>query len=103
MSTVPDKQRKALGKGLSALLPQRPAAASALPADTGLRVASIPIIDIHPNPLQPVSYTHLVRLPALFIGRQRQDDVSIRLVSLAFEANERGYKDSCLLYTSRCV
>jgi ParB family transcriptional regulator, chromosome partitioning protein len=53
VNTVPDKQRKALGRGLSALLPQRPAAASPLPADTGLRIASIPIIDIHPNPLQP--------------------------------------------------
>ena len=34
-----------------------------------------------------------VRVPALFIGRQRQDDVAIRLVSLAFEANERGHQD----------
>jgi ParB family chromosome partitioning protein len=55
VSTVPDKQRKALGRGLAALLPQRPAAGlpPPLPAETGPRVASIPITDIHPNPLQP--------------------------------------------------
>ncbi len=55
MSTVPDKQRKALGKGLSALLPQRPVAGLSTPppAETGQRVASIAISDIHPNPLQP--------------------------------------------------
>jgi ParB family chromosome partitioning protein len=53
---MPDKQRKALGKGLSALLPQRPVAALSTtpqPAEIGLRIASIPIADIHPNPLQP--------------------------------------------------
>jgi ParB family chromosome partitioning protein len=55
VSTVPDKPRQALGKGLSALLPQRPAAALSTPppAETGPRVASIPIADVHPNPLQP--------------------------------------------------
>jgi ParB family chromosome partitioning protein len=55
VSTVPDKPRKALGKGLSALLPQRPAGALSTPqpSETGPRVASIPIADIHPNPLQP--------------------------------------------------
>jgi ParB family transcriptional regulator, chromosome partitioning protein len=56
VSTMPDKQRKALGKGLSALLPQRPVAALSTtpqPAEIGLRIASIPIADIHPNPLQP--------------------------------------------------
>lgn len=55
MSTVPDKQRKALGKGLSALLPPRPAAGlpTPPPVESGPRVASIAIADIHPNPLQP--------------------------------------------------
>jgi ParB family transcriptional regulator, chromosome partitioning protein len=55
VNTVPDKQRKALGKGLSALLPQRPTVGMAVPppAEPGPRVASIPITDIHPNPLQP--------------------------------------------------
>jgi ParB family chromosome partitioning protein len=52
---VPDKQRKALGKGLSALLPPRPAAGlpTPPPVESGPRVASIAIADIHPNPLQP--------------------------------------------------
>jgi ParB family transcriptional regulator, chromosome partitioning protein len=55
VSTVPDKQRKALGKGLSALLPPRPAAGlpTPPPVESGPRVASIAIADIHPNPLQP--------------------------------------------------
>jgi ParB family chromosome partitioning protein len=55
VNTVPDKQRKALGKGLSALLPQRPAAGlpTPHPLETGPRIASIPIAEIHPNPLQP--------------------------------------------------
>jgi ParB family chromosome partitioning protein len=52
---VPDKQRKALGKGLSALLPQRPATLASAPqgAETGPRIAVILITEIHPNPLQP--------------------------------------------------
>ena len=55
MTTVPDKQRKALGKGLSALLPQRsPGGYTPPPAiETGPRIASLPIANIHPNPLQP--------------------------------------------------
>jgi len=55
MNTAPDKQRKALGKGLSALLPQRTAVPvpPPQPIDTAGRVASIPIAAIHPNPLQP--------------------------------------------------
>ncbi len=64
MDTMPDKQRKALGKGLSALLPQR---AVSLPPHTeaGPRVASVPIAGIHPNPLQPRTVfdaTHLEEL-----------------------------------------
>jgi ParB family transcriptional regulator, chromosome partitioning protein len=56
MNTVPDKQRKALGKGLSALLPTKPAAvAAAAPATAPetQRSGSIPISQIEPNPLQP--------------------------------------------------
>jgi len=56
MNTVPDKQRKALGKGLSALLPTKPAAvATAAPATAQEthRSGSIPISQIEPNPLQP--------------------------------------------------
>ena len=58
MNTTPDKQRKALGRGLSALLPQKTAMAAAMqiapetPA-TGLQITSIPIALIQPNPLQP--------------------------------------------------
>ena len=59
MHKAPDKpQRKVLGKGLSALLPNRPPATTAvpkpldLPSETG-RINSIPILQIEPNPLQP--------------------------------------------------
>lgn len=57
MNIAPDKQRKALGKGLSALLPQRsaPVATSAtapLSQQEG-RPATIAIATIQPNPLQP--------------------------------------------------
>jgi len=50
------EQRKALGKGLSALLPRKPVP---MPQPTtevvaaGTQVASIPIAQIEPNPLQP--------------------------------------------------
>jgi ParB family chromosome partitioning protein len=68
VNTVPDKQRKALGKGLSALLPQDRSAALRLTRtwlETGPQVASIPIANIHPNPLQPRTVfdaTHLEEL-----------------------------------------
>ncbi len=57
-----DKQRKVLGKGLSALLPQRPkaetqtagTAAAASPAmSVPSHPATLPIDAIHPNPVQP--------------------------------------------------
>ena len=51
------EQRKALGKGLSALLPKKPLPmpqqSTAEHSAPGTRVASIPIIQIEPNPLQP--------------------------------------------------
>jgi len=55
VSTAPEKQRKALGKGLSALLPQRniPALSTTSPEVAGLRISQIAIANIHPNPLQP--------------------------------------------------
>jgi ParB family transcriptional regulator, chromosome partitioning protein len=70
VNTPPDKQRKALGRGLSALLPQRPVAtavqaASSDPALTGPQVASLPIADIEPNPLQPRSVFDSARLEEL--------------------------------------
>ena len=68
MNTAPDKQRKALGRGLSALLPQKP---TSLPADSaerlpsGPQVLSILIADIQPNPLQPRSVFDAARLEEL--------------------------------------
>jgi len=55
MSKAPDKARKALGKGLSALLPSKPAVPAPkldAPVDT-LRVTKVRIQDVEPNPLQP--------------------------------------------------
>jgi ParB family transcriptional regulator, chromosome partitioning protein len=69
MNTTPDKQRKALGRGLSALLPQRPITAAPQPAQepqaSGPQIASIPIADIQPNPLQPRSVFDSTRLEEL--------------------------------------
>ena len=57
MNKVPEKHRKVLGKGLSALLPSRPPEAprAVEPHSTKetVRVATIPISQIEPNPLQP--------------------------------------------------
>ena len=69
MNTAPDKQRKALGRGLSALLPQRPAV-TAVPVaaeskTTGSQIASILIAEIQPNPLQPRSVFDATRLEEL--------------------------------------
>jgi ParB family chromosome partitioning protein len=69
VNTTPDKQRKALGRGLSALLPQRPIVTPVLPlaepAPAGPQVASIPIANIQPNPLQPRSVFDSTRLEEL--------------------------------------
>jgi len=55
MNKAPEKQRKALGKGLSALLPTKAAPVTTAPVeDSGsTRVATISISQIEPNPLQP--------------------------------------------------
>src|SRR5260370_15588205 len=59
MNKAPDKPRKALGKGLSALLPTRtthyaPQESPIQPEHApGTRVGNIPISQIEPNPLQP--------------------------------------------------
>src|ERR1700685_4210097 len=54
MHKAPDKQRKALGKGLSALLPTKtPPPAPPQPSTDSVRVALIPILQIEPNHLQP--------------------------------------------------
>ena len=57
MSSANDKQRKALGKGLSALLPGRsqpaaPTAAAAAPA-SATKPGTLPLSLIKPNPMQP--------------------------------------------------
>jgi ParB family transcriptional regulator, chromosome partitioning protein len=69
VNTAPDKQRKALGRGLSALLPQRPAATAVQQAPdaslAGPQIASISIADIQPNPLQPRSIFDATRLDEL--------------------------------------
>lgn len=71
MNTVQDKQRKALGRGLSALLPQRPIAAAPAPAPDAAaptawrQVLSIRIEEIQPNPLQPRSVFDAQRLEEL--------------------------------------
>ncbi|HTC87668.1 MAG TPA: ParB/RepB/Spo0J family partition protein [Bryobacteraceae bacterium] len=61
---TPDKQRKALGRGLSALLPQRPTATAVEPA-IERQVVSIVIAEIRPNPLQPRSVFDATRLEEL--------------------------------------
>jgi ParB family chromosome partitioning protein len=62
-------QRKALGRGLSALLPQRTAATPAPAEETApeatTKVARIPISQIDPNPLQPRSIFDAERLQDL--------------------------------------
>ncbi|HXG32867.1 MAG TPA: ParB/RepB/Spo0J family partition protein [Bryobacteraceae bacterium] len=59
MNRTPEQPRKALGKGLSALLPQRPATQQLpgeSPAPSPARsVLDVPVDDIAPNPAQPRS------------------------------------------------
>jgi ParB family chromosome partitioning protein len=64
------QQRKALGRGLSALLPQRPAVGarpepSPAPAEPGILAISIAISQIEPNPLQPRTVFDPTRLEEL--------------------------------------
>ena len=80
---MPDKQRKALGRGISALLPQKP---SGLPRQApeaptpGLRVASIPIHQIEPNPLQPRTSFDSTRMEELANSIQIQGIIQPLLV-----------------------
>lgn len=70
MSNVPDKSRRALGKGLSALLPSK-AAPHAAPSPTQphpehtMPIAAVPIDAIDPNPVQPRSIFQSDRLEEL--------------------------------------
>jgi len=68
--TKPIETRKALGKGLSALLPQRPRPVEPVPepapsAISTATVAQIPITLIDPNPLQPRTVFQADRLQEL--------------------------------------
>src|SRR5208283_5050502 len=70
VSMMPDKQqRRALGRGLSALLPQKPGPATvestSEPTPNASQVASLAVADIHPNPLQPRSTFDAARLEEL--------------------------------------
>lgn len=68
MNKAPDKPRKALGKGLSALLPSRPVTpipAAPEPVAPGTRIATVPLLQIEPNPLQPRTIFDAVRLQEL--------------------------------------
>ena len=68
MSKAPDKTRKALGKGLSALLPSKAAASAPKPevlSEASARVAIVPIQHIDPNPLQPRTVFDATRLQEL--------------------------------------
>lgn len=73
MSNAIDKQRRALGKGLSALLPGRPLpasvssrmAAAAAPAQAFQDPTSLPIDSVHPNPVQPRVNFQIDRLEEL--------------------------------------
>jgi len=68
MNSGTDKPRKALGKGLSALLPSRPPSAPpavATFASTSSAPASLPIDSIRPNPMQPRTIFQPERLEEL--------------------------------------
>ena len=68
MDKAPDKHRKALGRGLSALLPQKATTAPAAavgPSAPGTRMSMIPLAEIQPNPLQPRSVFDSTRLEEL--------------------------------------
>jgi len=69
MNKAPDKQRRALGRGLTALLPERPTAPAHVESEAtelgAHRVAFIPIAQIEPNPLQPRTVFDASRLQEL--------------------------------------
>src|SRR6202049_1380475 len=65
MNTVQDKPRKALGRGLSALLPPKPVTTPRQEPEPGLIVTSISISHIEPNHLQPRTVFDPARLQEL--------------------------------------
>jgi ParB family transcriptional regulator, chromosome partitioning protein len=68
MTSAVDKPRKALGRGLSALLPTRQstqASAAPIAAPDAHEPTKLPIGSIHPNPMQPRSVFNADRLEEL--------------------------------------
>ena len=65
MNNGADKQRKALGKGLSALLPTRSASPAPAPPTHPAHPTQLPIDSIHPNPMQPRTVFQPERLEEL--------------------------------------
>jgi len=69
MSNAPENPRKALGKGLSSLLPSRPVAQPVAPTAPTVApdgpINKLPIHAIEPNPLQPRSVFDAARLAEL--------------------------------------
>ena len=65
MSNAPENSRKALGKGLSSLLPVRPVNIPAQERYRDAPINSLPVEAIEPNPLQPRSVFDAARLAEL--------------------------------------
>ena len=70
MNSLQDKQRKVLGRGLSALLPQssstaKPERVEAKEPVAGVAISTIPVSQIQPNPLQPRTVFDAARLREL--------------------------------------
>lgn len=63
MTNSADTNRKALGRGLSSLIPQKPAIPTQTSQQTGS--LSLPLDEVHPNPLQPRSVFNPERLNEL--------------------------------------
>lgn len=65
MSAASNQPKRALGKGLSALLPNRPEAAAATGSEPGSGLLHLSIEQIEPNPLQPRAVFQADRLNEL--------------------------------------
>lgn len=65
MSAASNQPKRALGKGLSALLPNRPEAAAATESEPGSGLLHLSIEQIEPNPLQPRAVFQADRLNEL--------------------------------------
>lgn len=63
MTNSADSNRKALGRGLSSLIPQKSAPATSTAPQSG--ALSLPLDEVHPNPLQPRSVFDAERLNGL--------------------------------------